>query len=192
MRTLIFGGCRFLSAIVCMYTFKLFPRGMAVRELTRFVLVLTSYAAATWAHPLRPQPVLSQPRGQPAKSTAGDPIGEASRLLPAATKADLLAQAKPANRVTDIAAGCYSGVVAGFLNCVVVASIVFAPVGLPQMIGVQHALVGFVVTQLIVTRLTGVSALITVPSNTKISNLISPEMHFSTISLTWSPSSSPR
>jgi SulP family sulfate permease len=128
------------------------------------VLVLTHVAVAAWAHPLSTQPALNQPRrGQkPSTSTVATPAGESGR---AAVKAsELVAQAKPTNRVTDIAAGSYSGLVAGFLNCVVVASIVFAPVGLPQMIGVQHALVGFVVTQIVVTRLTGVSALITVPS----------------------------
>ena len=128
------------------------------------VLVLTHVAVAAWAHPLSTQPALNQPRrGQkPSTSTLATPAGESGR---AAVKAsELVAQAKPTNRITDIAAGSYSGLVAGFLNCVVVASIVFAPVGLPQMIGVQHALVGFVVTQIVVTRLTGVSALITVPS----------------------------
>ena len=53
---------------------------------------------------------------------------------------------------------------AGFLNCVVVASIVFEPIGLPLSIAVQHALTGFVITQLVVTKLTGVGALLTVPS----------------------------
>ena len=127
--------------------------------LSRSILaVLVLPHATTYAH-RPPQPSLSQPRsGQPTLKAAGTEAATKRMELLA------LAKAKPANRVTDIAAGTYSGLVAGFLNCAAVASIVFAPVGLPLSIGVQHALVGFVVTQLAVTRLTGVSALLAVPS----------------------------
>lgn len=68
-----------------------------------------------------------------------------------------------ATRVGSVAAGSYSGLTQ-FLNCAAISSIVFAPAGLPLAIGIQHALVGFVATQLVVTRLTGVNALLAVPS----------------------------
>ena len=127
--------------------------------LSRSILAVLVLPHATYAH-RPPQPSLSPPRSsQPTLKAAG--TEEATK------RTALLAQAEPAapaNRVTDIAAGTYSGLVAGFLNCAAVASIVFAPVGLPLSIAVQHALVGFVVTQLVVTKLTGVGALLAVPS----------------------------
>ena len=124
--------------------------------LSRSLLAVLVLLHATYAH-RPPQPSLSPPRS--SLKAAG--TEEATK------RTALLAQAEPAaptNRVTDIAAGTYSGLVAGFLNCAAVASIVFAPVGLPLSIAVQHALVGFVVTQLVVTKLTGVGALLAVPS----------------------------
>ena len=127
--------------------------------LARSILAVLVLPHATYAHS-PPQPSLSPPR-------SGQPTLKASGKEEATKRTALLAQAKPAapaNRVTDIAAGTYSGLVAGFLNCVVVASIVFEPIGLPLSIAVQHALVGFVITQLVVTKLTGVGALLTVPS----------------------------
>ena len=54
----------------------------------------------------------------------------------------------------NIAAGAYSGV-ATVIDAAAFTSIVFGPVGLPLTIGLQHALVGFVVMQTVVTRLTG-------------------------------------
>ena len=127
--------------------------------LARSILAVLVLPHATYAHS-PPQPSLSPPR-------SGQPTLKASGKEEATKRTALLAQAKPAapaNRVTDIAAGTYSGLVAGFLNCVVVASIVFEPIGLPLSIAVQHALTGFVITQLVVTKLTGVGALLTVPS----------------------------
>ena len=127
--------------------------------LLRSILAVLVLPHATYAHS-PPQPSLSPPR-------SGQPTLKASGKEEATKRTALLAQAKPAapaNRVTDIAAGTYSGLVAGFLNCVVVASIVFEPIGLPLSIAVQHALTGFVITQLVVTKLTGVGALLTVPS----------------------------
>ena len=127
--------------------------------LARSILAVLVLPHATYAHS-PPQPSLSPPR-------SGQPTLKASGKEEATKCTALLAQAKPAapaNRVTDIAAGTYSGLVAGFLNCVVVASIVFEPIGLPLSIAVQHALTGFVITQLVVTKLTGVGALLTVPS----------------------------
>jgi hypothetical protein len=127
--------------------------------LSRSILAVLVLPHASYAHS-PPQPSLSPPR-------SSQPTLKASGKEEATKRTALLAQAKPAapaNRVTDIAAGTYSGLVAGFLNCVVVASIVFEPVGLPLSIAVQHALTGFVITQLVVTKLTGVGALLTVPS----------------------------
>ena len=128
--------------------------------LSRSILAVLVLAHATYAHS-PPQPSLSPPRSsQPTLKAAGTgAVTKRTALLAQAEQ-----QAEPANRVTDIAAGTYSGLVAGFLNCAAVASIVFAPVGLPLSIAVQHALVGFVVTQLVVTKLTGVGALLAVPS----------------------------
>ena len=54
----------------------------------------------------------------------------------------------------NIAAGAYIGV-ATVIDAAAFTSIVFGPVGLPLTIGLQHALVGFVVMQTVVTRLTG-------------------------------------
>ena len=128
--------------------------------LSRSILAILVLPHATYAHS-PPQPSLSPPRSsQPTLKAAGTgAVTKRTALLAQAEQ-----QAEPANRVTDIAAGTYSGLVAGFLNCAAVASIVFAPVGLPLSIAVQHALVGFVVTQLVVTKLTGVGALLAVPS----------------------------
>ena len=93
--------------------------------LARSILAVLVLPHATYAHS-PPQPSLSPPR-------SGQPTLKASGKEEATKRTALLAQAKPAapaNRVTDIAAGTYSGLVAGFLNCVVVASIVFEPIGL--------------------------------------------------------------
>jgi len=55
----------------------------------------------------------------------------------------------------NVAAGVYSGL-ATFLDCAAFTSIVFASAGLPLSVGLQHALVGFVVMQLVVSRLSGI------------------------------------
>ena len=54
---------------------------------------------------------------------------------------------------------CFSGTYTGvmqFTFAAACASIIFAPVGLPLAIGIQHGLVGFVVTQAVVARTTSV------------------------------------
>ena len=69
-------------------------------------------------------------------------------------------------RAGSLIAGTYSGVMQ-FTFAAACASIVFGPVGLPIAIGIQHALVGFVIMQLIVTRLTSVrggGGILAVPS----------------------------
>ena len=66
------------------------------------------------------------------------------------------AAAEPApTRTGSIVAGTYTGVIQ-FTFAAACASIIFAPVNLPLAIGIQHGLVGFVVTQIIVAKTTGV------------------------------------
>ncbi|EOD18866.1 hypothetical protein EMIHUDRAFT_209492 [Emiliania huxleyi CCMP1516] len=55
----------------------------------------------------------------------------------------------------SVVAGTYTGVMQ-FTFAAACASIIFAPVGLPLAIGIQHGLVGFVVTQAVVARTTSV------------------------------------
>ena len=66
------------------------------------------------------------------------------------------ATAEPApTRMGSVVAGTYTGVMQ-FTFAAACASIIFAPVGLPLAIGIQHGLVGFVVTQAVVARTTSV------------------------------------
>ena len=66
----------------------------------------------------------------------------------------LVAENKPST-TGNVAAGVYSGL-ATVIDAAAFTSIVFGPVGLPLTIGLQHALAGFVVMQLLVTRLSAV------------------------------------
>jgi len=62
-----------------------------------------------------------------------------------------------------IAAGAYSGLQA-FIDAAMFATVVFAPAGLPLDVGIQHALLGSVITQTAVTYLgTVLSTLALVP-----------------------------
>jgi hypothetical protein len=65
----------------------------------------------------------------------------------------------------SIVAGSYSGIMC-FTFAATCASVIFAPIGLPISIGIQHVLVGFVVTQAIVAKTTSVNSgvMIAVPS----------------------------
>ena len=76
---------------------------------------------------------------------------------------ELVAQAP--TRAGSIAAGAYTGVMQ-FTFAAACASIIFAPVGLPLAIGIQHCLLGFVITQTVVAKTTGVKGGVTlaVPS----------------------------
>ena len=58
-----------------------------------------------------------------------------------------------------IAAGAYSGLQA-FIDAAMFATVVFAPAGLPLDVGIQHALLGSVITQTAVTYFTGADALL--------------------------------
>ena len=72
------------------------------------------------------------------------PRGAASRLP------HIVAQApEPApTRTGSIVAGTYTGIMQ-ITFAAACASIIFGPVGLPISIGIQHALVGFVITQVV-------------------------------------------
>ena len=76
----------------------------------------------------------------------------ASSALQRAGSLSLVAD-KPPSTAGNVAAGMYSGL-ATVLDAAAFTSIVFGPVGLPLTIGLQHALVGFVVMQTVTTRLT--------------------------------------
>ena len=64
--------------------------------------------------------------------------------------------AEPApTKMGSVVAGTYTGVMQ-FTFAAACASIILAPVGLPLTIGIQHCLVGFVVTQTVVAKTTSV------------------------------------
>ena len=65
----------------------------------------------------------------------------------------LVAENKPST-TGNVAAGVYSGL-ATVIDAAAFTSIVFGPVGLPLTIGLQHALAGFVVMQLLVLLASG-------------------------------------
>ena len=71
----------------------------------------------------------------------------------------LIAAEKPPSVVGNIAAGVYSGL-ATVIDAAAFTSIVFGPVGLPLTIGLQHALLGFVAMQTVVTRFAGTGFLL--------------------------------
>ena len=80
----------------------------------------------------------------------------------------LLASSSPAAGATltgSIVAGTYTGVMQ-FTFAAACASVIFAPVGLPLTIGIQHALIGFVIMQCVVTKTTSVPGrvVLSVPS----------------------------
>ena len=79
-------------------------------------------------------------------------------LLAAASAADG-EEVPPTSRVVSVAAGTYSGL-AVVLDCAAAASIIFAPVGLPVSVGLQHALIGFVLMQFVVSKLSGVRSML--------------------------------
>lgn len=68
----------------------------------------------------------------------------------------LTATTAPANDNVggNLAAGIYSGL-ATVIDCAAFTSIVFAPVGLPLTVGLQHALMGFAAMQIVATRFSG-------------------------------------
>lgn len=92
---------------------------------------------------LQLQPLLKPPRAaDAARSRRPQPIAQAT--------------AEPAPTLTgSLVAGTYTGVMQ-FTFAAACASIIFAPVGLPLSIGIQHCLFGFVVTQAIVAKTTTV------------------------------------
>ena len=83
---------------------------------------------------------------------------DAAPATPDLRRPHLVAQApaEPAPTTAgSIVAGTYTGVMQ-FTFAATCATIIFAPVGLPLAIGISHALVGFVITQMLVAKTTGV------------------------------------
>jgi SulP family sulfate permease len=78
-------------------------------------------------------------------------------LIAQASAAEASAAEPVPTRTGSIVAGTYSGVMQ-FTFAAACASIIFAPVGLPLSIGIQHALIGFVITGGIVAKTTGVKS----------------------------------
>jgi MFS superfamily sulfate permease-like transporter len=62
--------------------------------------------------------------------------------------------------VTSIAAGVYTGL-SSILDAAAFATIVLAPAGLPLDVGMQHALLGFIVTQSVVSYMSGAGTMLT-------------------------------
>ena len=115
-------------------------RGEQLRKAMQLRGGLTGAAAAT-AGSNRSRGVLPRTRPLLAAATAD---GE---------------EVPPTSRVVSVAAGAYSGL-AVVLDCAAAASIIFAPVGLPVSVGLQHALIGFVLMQFVVSKLSGVRSML--------------------------------
>lgn len=99
------------------------------------VLVALLCLASGYALQLTP---IVKPRASEAKISR-QPILVAQALEPAPS------------RTGSLAAGTYTGVMQ-FTFAAACASIIFAPAGLPLSIGIQHCLVGFVITQTVVAK----------------------------------------
>jgi len=105
------------------------------------------------AHALQLSAILSPRVAAPRACT---PWLSSRARLRRARAAPVQATAEPApTRMGSVVAGTYTGVMQ-FTFAAACASIIFAPVGLPLAIGIQHGLVGFVVTQAVVARTTSV------------------------------------
>merc|ERR1719217_1941454 len=91
------------------------------------------------------------PRSSPRRTSWHRTTGASRTPLLTASSSSSSA---PMSAGGNIAAGMYSGL-ATVLDCAAFTSIVFAPLGMPLTIGLQHGLVGFVLMQAVVTRLSG-------------------------------------
>ena len=67
----------------------------------------------------------------------------------------MLLAAQSEGRRRGLCGGGHLLELAQFLNCAAVSTIIFAPASLPLATGIQHSLLGFVVTQIVVTKLSG-------------------------------------
>ena len=84
---------------------------------------------------------------------ASEPVPTTAESIAAVTSTGV-AQLAP-TMTGSIVAGTFTGIMQ-FTFAAACASIIFVPVGLPLTIGIQHALVGFVITQAVVAKTTSV------------------------------------
>ena len=94
---------------------------------------------------------------QPVALDGVKPKRPSHALRSARFPATLLATPKePAPTLAgSLVAGTYTGLMQ-FTFAAACASVIFAPVGLPLTIGIQHVLLGFCLMQIVVTKTTGV------------------------------------
>lgn len=115
--------------------------GLARRHLLLLVLSLTSAAAFTLPRPS-------------VQATRAPDLHQSRRAGVSPLLADASAKSEEGTTGGNIAAGVYSGL-ATVIDCAAFTSIVFGPVGLPLTVGLQHGLIGFVLTQAVLTRFAG-------------------------------------
>ena len=92
--------------------------------------------------------------------------------------------------VAALPSGIYSGLQA-FLDAAAFATIVFGPASLPLDVGIQHALVGFVLMQLVVTRL-GASRVLLTPVSYEVIPFLARFASAASRAIAQSPGSAPQ